>query len=496
MATDISPTVAAALAAAPLTGKICVAPGKDITAADAAAIADCLAAHPDKITEFSVRNSDVARDAFPALIRGLDATRVLERLDMCSGSIAMHMGEVAARPAAAVAAALRGSGATLKFVSLDRIYCFPQSAAPLVVALAAANATNPALALEEVELGMTGLDANSAVAIVRALSALRRIKRLDLRSNSVDDDAAVEIAHVLAGHPSLQELVLTGNDLSHVGMEALIEGLGVNNPVLHSLNLAGNECGDFGAVAVAQGLMHPDSTLRDLDMSANYIGETGMASLTEAVIANNGTLCTLKLGGNQLVGVSFAQLLDSLAHNCPPRLSTLRMDGTRLSDTGTAMISSMLMSNTTLTTLGISDCGITDDVSFCLEECLPRNSTLRELDLAYNCLSAEGVLDIANSLNATLETVRLTGVKIDAAARQRIDAALRGKSLPVRGACLSFNAAQRITILHGHHNSPECRLARIPHDVLRRILTEYRVQDGFRVVAEAPELMIKTTNLW
>jgi Ran GTPase-activating protein (RanGAP) involved in mRNA processing and transport len=101
---------------------------------------------------------------------------------------------------------------------------------------------------------------------------------LDLRSNGIGNEGALQIASALIGLPStLRKLNLMNNHIGAEGAIAIASAL-VMNKTLQEISLKKNNIGSDGAVAIASALMN-NSTLKKLDLRYNNIGIRGIKSI-------------------------------------------------------------------------------------------------------------------------------------------------------------------------------------------------------------------------
>ena len=115
---------------------------------------------------------------------------------------------------------------------------------------------------------------------------------------------------------------------------------------------------------------------------------------------------------------SFGLMMGELskhAEACPAGalhgVTELNICGDIISHKGTALISSALQTNTTMTKLNISGCNMSDDGAESLARALTVNKTLQVLDVRYNNISDTGIAHIATALktNNTLKILFISG---------------------------------------------------------------------------------------
>ena len=119
--------------------------------------------------------------------------------------------------------------------------------------VAQAVARNPRSQLEVLYLGYTGLTVEGAKDVAAMLKGGSKLKRLDLRSNSIGDEGAEAIANALRNNTQLQEVFLWDNGIGALGMMHLANALRHNTNV-HTFHVHGNEgeaSHHYGAIQTA-----------------------------------------------------------------------------------------------------------------------------------------------------------------------------------------------------------------------------------------------------
>lgn len=147
--------------------------------------------------------------------------------------------------------------------------------------------------------------------------------------------------------------------------------------------------------------------------------ELGNRSLTDqhiTIIVENPIIkkhCTsLWLHDNMLTSQSTRVLADSLRNN--NILQELFLDGNSILDAGVYHLS-LVLNNSSLISLSLSECGITDVGAMYLAENLKTNQTLRRLWLYHNQIGDQGMQAFAEALtryNTTLEWLDLRSNKL------------------------------------------------------------------------------------
>jgi hypothetical protein len=185
--------------------------------------------------------------------------------------------------------------------------------------------------------------------------------------------------------------------------------------------------GDCGAKSLAQSLTsHPQ--LRVLLLEKAHIGAAGAAALAATLYRRraNGSRLSVSLepGGDAMVDVARPWsinvlerplLLDSRddelygngnqtgASTPGVQLHTLRLDGNPLGKSGVQAVCAAVLAAASMRMLGLSDTGIQDANVDPVVQLLAR-STLTELNIAHNMITAQGALHIARALSCNSAT--------------------------------------------------------------------------------------------
>lgn len=144
-----------------------------------------------------------------------------------------------------------------------------------------------ALWLKRNPIGATGLRL-----ISQMLESNTTLRTLDVVNTSPDHASMLELLGVIATHPSLEYVYLSGNGLDTAEAPALAQCLEQNK--LRGLYLSVNHLGDTGATQLAAALQR-NSSLEFLSLASNGIGDAGVIALAEAA-RQHPSLVSLDLG--------------------------------------------------------------------------------------------------------------------------------------------------------------------------------------------------------
>ena len=179
-------------------------------------------------------------------------------------------------------------------------------AVPLITSLIAHNS------LEELGLGITGIDVEDCQALSELLSSSTSLKRLFIGINDLPPEAVELIISRLHRNTSLKELSM--ND-SHFSLQntILLASVLRTNHTLVDLYLAQCDIDSDGACQLASALCTND-TLQKLNLEGNPIGVEGATAFAEMLLKNK-SLKELNLRDDSIGEEGARKLVDSLTHN-------------------------------------------------------------------------------------------------------------------------------------------------------------------------------------
>ncbi|KAF9112767.1 hypothetical protein BGX27_002853 [Mortierella sp. AM989] len=156
----------------------------------------------------------------------------------------------------------------------------------------------------------------------------------------------------------------------------------------------------------------------------NLIGDGGALALSEALKTNT-TLTTLDLTNNIIGKEGGLALAEALKTNIT--LITLDLTNNLVRREGDLTLSEALKVNRTFTTLDLSRNSIGKEGALALAEVLKTNTTLITLDLRFNSIGKEGALSLSQALksNITLSTLNLRNNSIGKEGALALSEALR-----------------------------------------------------------------------
>lgn len=138
------------------------------------------------------------------------------------------------------------------------------------------------------------------------------VTMLDLSNNNIGADGAKSLASSLSCWTRLEDLRLSGNDLSEAGVQALFEaGINGRNSTYNqtlSLDLTQTNCGVQGATAAVK-----CQTVTSLRLFNNKLGSKGFEALVPLLQGGHKSLINLDLGGNDASEAAVVKLLTAIA---------------------------------------------------------------------------------------------------------------------------------------------------------------------------------------
>ena len=164
-------------------------------------------------------------------------------------------------------------------------------------------------------LGGRGISRKNLDNFQEALQTHENLSHLEMGSNLLGDDGALELAAgLMEGGRNLTWLSLHSNGIGDAGAEALAGAL-ARHPTLRTLSLWENDIGDAGVAALAAALAG-NQALEELSLALNpRVGDAGLASLAEALAADNALRSLWLWGLPQITRAGAEALAGALGHN-------------------------------------------------------------------------------------------------------------------------------------------------------------------------------------
>ncbi|CAM4736159.1 unnamed protein product [Leuciscus chuanchicus] len=276
-----------------------------------------------------------------------------------------------------------------------------------------------------------------------------------------EKNSAALTSVLISNASQLRELDLNNRNLRDPGVKLLSVVLEDPDCKLEKLWLS--DCGvtDEGCSALASALRSNPSHLRDLDLSGNKLGDS--VHLLSAVLED--PHCKLKTLGLMDCGVTDegCSALASALRSNPSHLRYLNLSGNKLGDSVHLLSAVLEDPHCKLETLWLWDCGVTDEGCSALASALRSNpSHLRYLDLTENKLgdSVHLLSAVLEDPHCKLETLRLCRCGVTDEGCSALASALRSNPSHLRYLNLSENklGESDVKLLSDLKNDPHYKL--------------------------------------
>ena len=256
---------------------------------------------------------------------------------------------------------------------------------------------------DQINLCRRGIGVDEALLLRDAIKQNRQLSVLKLCYNNLGDEGTAIIASALLDcnrHHQLSVLDLGFNSIGDIGCGYLAVNCLAGNYNLQSLFLSGNRIGEKGALSIAGAILH-GSSLQQLYLSANEIGPMGIKTIAGAIAKNE----------------SRHPLIHGIPHSQEfRRIEVLHLGSTAIESAGFFAIPGMLLSNTSLKSLCVTDNNLDDKDILLLSQALTQNKLvpLESLRLSFNQITCIGVECLMNSLwgSKTLRELKLDNNQI------------------------------------------------------------------------------------
>jgi len=246
--------------------------------------------------------------------------------------------------------------------------------------------------LEELDLCCNNLKAAGAIKIAE-MSTITSLRKFNISSNSITNDAAESLAHFLSQNCKLEDLDLGNNELKAAGTIKIAEMSTIRS--LRKFNISINSIPDNAAESLAH-FLSQNCKLEDLDLGYNELKGAGTIKIAE--MSTITSLRKFDICNNSITDDAAESLAQFLSQNC--KLEELDLGNNKLKSVGAIKIAKM-RTITSLRRFDICNNSITNDAAKSLAHFLSRNHKLEELNLGHNKLEAAGAIKIAKLSSIT-----------------------------------------------------------------------------------------------
>jgi Leucine Rich repeat len=175
--------------------------------------------------------------------------------------------------------------------------------------------------------------------------------------------------------------------------------LEVNRSAVH-LDLSNQNLHPSTIRPILKALQHQNSLLQ-VDLSSNFIGDEGLKFLTQMVVTLK-ELEMLNISGNTITEIGLENLSSTLVKSqMPAEIRQLKVSFNPIGSSSLKPVSALCQSKN-ITSLSMTSCDLTETNN------LEQLTSVKNLDISYNQLTAEGFKNLLKKLNsAVVETINL-----------------------------------------------------------------------------------------
>ena len=244
--------------------------------------------------------------------------------------------------------------------------------------------------LQELDFSYSNLSSSDAVNIFKGMKNITNLISFNISHNTINDEAADELATVLVHNFKLQELDFSYNNLSSPDAVKIFKGM-KNITNLISFNISHNTINDEAADELATVLVH-NFKLQELDFSYNNLSSPDAVKIFKGM-KNITNLISFNISHNTIAADELASVL---LHNSKIQQLCFSHNSSSTSDVLKNFKGMKNISN--LSSLNINHNMITDEVAENVANVLFQNKHLQILDMSISCLKSKGCIKIFNGM--------------------------------------------------------------------------------------------------
>jgi Ran GTPase-activating protein (RanGAP) involved in mRNA processing and transport len=251
-------------------------------------------------------------------------------------------------------------------------------------------------ALQHLSLRGNGLRSAGLAEIAPALYRNTSIKSLDLGSNCLDDiESANVLRELIRRNRTITRLCLAVNFFGSNAAATLIIVEGVrSNKALQKLDLGSCELCDHGILILANALAIRNASMLELDLYCNDITSVGVRALVDDNVEVVKTLINLRLTGNRIRCEGATMLANALRDNAMPSLKQLQLYGCGIGDDGLVALVLALEQDTGLHILDLDGNHFGERGFVALAESLPNMKGLQQIKMPVANMSFRSTLPL------------------------------------------------------------------------------------------------------
>ncbi|CAF3588150.1 unnamed protein product [Rotaria socialis] len=242
---------------------------------------------------------------------------------------------------------------------------------------------------------------------------------LDISHGYVHEEDVQYLVPVLENNHPIVKMYLNRNWIKKVSVQRIIDALQYNTTVT-TVNLQEFNIKEEEAYHIAH-MLETNKGLKIISLESNAIGDNGARDLALA-LRNNKTLTTLDLARNK-IGILGAEYFFESLQSSPVKVSLEEnRDFCHLVEPV-----SRIKNDQSLTKFSLNKIHLKAVTAKYIADALQKNTTIKELDLSYNCIGTKEIIHFANILreNTMLITLNLNNNWLNAVSLQYLVQALK-----------------------------------------------------------------------
>ena len=277
-------------------------------------------------------------------------------------------------------------GNKINFYCLEASYNYISSEVALELASVITN--NPTM--KHLILQQCNLQEQGLITITNALRSLSCLRTLNISSNKISNEVALELKEAIALNNTFGHLEMVSCDLTEIGITTIANSLAKISSLTH-LNIGYNSINDAAAEALAAALLC-NTFIQHLDLSYCNIGENSFQTISKSLSATS----KLNLSNNIITNPVAEELTIALYKTC--NLNSLILCNCNIQELGFDMILGTLCGQNILHHLSLNCNIISDQTAAKICEVTAASTFLIELEIGSCNISSHSFRLIAESL--------------------------------------------------------------------------------------------------